>query len=86
MSEYGAKAVTECPICGKKVTKNKDRVRCTFSWEGAEVTKRRWNFERRAWDAKTLIGLKGKTRLVCRECAEKAASQLGIERPEEVVS
>jgi len=85
MNKAGAKAVRECPLCGKPVHEG-NRVRCTFSWEGAEVTKRRWNFERRAWDAKTLIGLKGKTRLVCRECAEKAASQLGIERPEEVVS
>jgi len=83
MNKAGAKAVTECPICGKSVHEGV-RVRCTFSWEGADVTKRRWNFQNQSWDTKVVKGLKGKTRLVCRECAEQAASMLGIERPEEV--
>ena len=85
MNKRGAKAVTECPICGKPVHEGM-RVRCTFSWEGAELTKRRWNYEKHEWVTRNVKGLKGKTRLVCRECAENAASMLGIERPEEVVA
>ena len=85
MNKAGAKPVRECPICGKPVHEG-IRVRCTFSWEGAEMTKRRWNFQTQRWDSKTVPGLKGKTKLVCRECGEKAAAMVGLERPEEVTS
>ena len=84
MNKLGAKAVTECPICGKHVTKGKDRVSCTFNWEGATVTTRRYSFKTRSWNESTGPGTKGRTRIVCRECAEKAASLVGIERPDEV--
>ena len=84
MNERGAKAVTECPVCHRQMTKG-SRVSATFNWEGASITKRRYSYTERIWHEKQEIGTKGKTRIVCRECAEKAASMLGIERPEEVV-
>ena len=79
----GATPITECPACGAPMAKGK-RASVTVNWEGAKVVKRKYSFDARQWTERVVDGTKGKTRIVCRECAEKAASMVGIGRPEEV--
>ena len=81
----GSAPITECPVCHEPMRQG-TRISATFNWEGANIIKRRYNFTEHEWHESEEIGPKGKTMTVCRKCGEKAASILGIGRPEEVLS